>query len=574
MLPSASSVAAAAALQLCCCLAVARASPAPSHQTVPQKRFLHITDVHYDPFYVANSDVSTQCHRRGEDAGSGAKAERALHFGTRGSICDSPMAMIQDAFASIQRDVVGTQQPPDVVFWTGDSSRHDRDTQFPKEEDEVYAENSEVVYWIEKTFDLGRTAVIPAIGNWDVFPHNFLSDHATTAFSKLYLTWKPVLEIGLDESEVNRTRSTFLTGGWFDRNIGMVKDKVALRAFSMNTMTWFAENMGTEDCSPYMHGEAPQASTTLGDAQLAWLWTELEAARANNQKAILIGHVPPTDSNDQALYRPQCLAWFTQMSGEFSDVILSQYYGHVNKDIVNLVLRPRKGKSGNDSQHIIKAVTSTSLSQIDLDANSIVGNFKTSGSIVPVHNPTLKAGLLAVEAGSTKIIQESQWYIDLNHANERYAASPSTTTLKFREACRTDKDYSMSALDPAGYTEWIIRMQADSVSALAKKKKRDHPLRTYQLCIDSNIKAPRADTDSHLSLSPAVVRSVLIVAGLLFVGSLGGFYIYVKQLENQGDVLERQRLLFRGVEPDRLRRAQRVAGRVRETGLDAQNITI
>ncbi|KAI8911316.1 hypothetical protein DFJ77DRAFT_469606 [Powellomyces hirtus] len=552
---------------------LAVATPAPQLQN--QKRYLHITDVHFDPFYVPNSDVKTQCHRRGED---GEKGERALHYGSRGTGCDSPLALVSDAFASIQSEVMN-RQPVDVVFWTGDSSRHDRDAQASKEESEVYSQNAEVVYYIQKTFDLYQTAVIPAIGNWDVSPHNTLADHAVTSLAKLYETWKPVLETGLSPEAINRTKTTFLSGGWFDRDLGTVNNKVVLRAFSLNTLYWFAENPGVEDCAPFVPGSKPERSTHSGDTQLAWLWGELEAARNAGQKVILIGHIPPTDSSDQSLYKPQCFQWYLQLSGEFSDVILSQYYGHVNKDVVNLVLRPRKNKMGTEMPYLLKAVTPMSLPYLDMKTYTIVGNMKTSASIVPVHNPGLKTGILSIEKDS-RILRESQWFADITHANERYAASPGTPTLRFKEACRTDADYNMSGLDAAGYTDWVIRMQREladetaQLSASMKSKKRPHPLRAYSLCIDSNEKMPHPNPDAQLSLPPGVVRAVLIVAGLVFVGALGGFYFYVQHLETQGNEAERQRLLFRPVEPQRLRRAQSAAERVRSNPLDSQGITI
>ncbi|KAJ3002729.1 Acid sphingomyelinase-like phosphodiesterase 3b [Thoreauomyces humboldtii] len=534
-----------------------------------QKNFVHITDVHYDPFYVARSDVKTQCHRIQENV---EPIQRAAHYGTRGSNCDSPLALVTDAFASLQADVA-QHRALDVVFWTGDSSRHDRDNLEPKDEAEVYSQNAEVIYFLTKTFDLTTTIIVPAVGNWDVFPHNTIYDAPVAGLAKLYETWKPLLESGLGPEDVNRTLSSFLQGGWFDRTVAETAGTPTVRAFSMNTVYWLIENLGVPDCAVYTPDEKPIASTHSADTQLAWLWTELANARSLGQKVVLIGHIPPIDSTDAQLYKPQCFQWFLQLTGEFSDVILTQYYGHVNKDIVNLVLKPKEKKTRvgtTDPRYLFKAVTPMSLPYIDTSAYQVIGNFKTSASFVPVHNPGLRAGKLTwggnenAANASASIIEESQWYADVSHANERYAASPGASTFRFKEACRTVEDYGMPAiLNSTSYTDWVRRMQAeladpeadldvdgygtiaDTGAEATRKKHRRTAFEAYALCIDSNEKAPRPVKEAKLYLSPAAVRAVLISAVLAFIASLGGFFLYVRRLERSGTEAERQRLLFR-----------------------------
>ncbi|KND00264.1 uncharacterized protein SPPG_04594 [Spizellomyces punctatus DAOM BR117] len=555
-------------------LAVAAPSAKPpSHVS---KRFLHITDIHYDPFYVPHSDPSTQCHRApaSQFSSDTSSAPSVSHYGALGTTCDSPLPLVEDTFTSIKREVLANQDI-DFVFWTGDSSRHDRDKSFPRDASEVVSQNLEIVYYLQRTFDLSRTIIIPSIGNWDVWPSNALDPGPNVGLQRLYKTWQPVLDEGASPDD--NIRTTFEEGGWFKRTL--VKGQVI--GLSLNTLYWYEDNPSVSDCSVFERGKAPSTSLHPGDVQFTWLEAQLKAARVGNERVFLLGHVPPADYSNSPLYRRNCYKWYLHLTGEYSDVILGAYYGHVNKDVVSVLVRAAHGTVNeiNETPYSLHAVTAKTLKRLKMDKLKVVGTVRTSSSIVPVHNPGFRTGI--VDIGRTAIISEEVlWYADLVRANEKHAKDPGTDTLQYRSACKTRSNFKMHNLTAEGYTDWIRRMQVEEgiLPDISKKPKKDrrHMLELYTLCMDSNEKLPREEEDdsSHLTLSPTAVRAILLTATITFLGGLGGFFFYVRRLEERGTVWERQRLLFTEVEPESVRRAQRAALRVRERGVDVHGVTI
>lgn len=60
--------------------------------------FLHVTDFHYDPYYLPNTDASTCCHRKKLFS----KTTNTGRYGNRGSECDSPLALIEETFEHLK----------------------------------------------------------------------------------------------------------------------------------------------------------------------------------------------------------------------------------------------------------------------------------------------------------------------------------------------------------------------------------------------------------------------------------------------------------------------------------------
>ncbi|KAI9106028.1 Metallo-dependent phosphatase-like protein [Phlyctochytrium arcticum] len=569
------------------------------------KRFLHLTDIHYDPYYVPTTDPDTSCHR-GTQAFTNLESIPAQiasttpsHYGVRGSGCDSPLPLVEETFHEIHANIVN-KTGVDFVLWTGDSSRHDRDKGLPRDTSEVISQNAEIVYYMRRTFNLKKTVIVPSIGNWDVWPANTLGADAGGQFRRLYEAWKSVLEPSQNNEEEQREiHKSFTSGGYFERTL--IPNKVS--AISLNTLYWFKENPSIDDCTPLSEPRPPAQNGTRrpGDEHFDWLTTKLSSARLANRKVFIVGHIPPSDSFDSPLYKPSCYEQFVQISGDYADVILGQYYGHVNKDVISVVI---KTKLANDQEgparYKITAITEKHLRSLSLSNDqSVVGTIKTSSSIVPIHNPAFRAGILELPPSSAPyLLRESQYAANLLRANERHHKNPGSTSrnLKYDQGCLTDKHYKMPDLTPASYTDWIRRMreeeglkepsatnsEAGSNGFLdpnlgGKKPKKDkRMLHIYTLCMDANDNLPSTDPDSdgdHLVLTPLLVNIIFSLAIIAFLGSLLSFWMYIRTLEGSSEQ-ERQRLLFQPVSRERLRRVQWEAGRIRERGVDVYGTTI
>lgn len=102
-------------------------------------------DFHLDPYYVEGADVSSFCHTNAGDTSKGV----AGRFGTLGSKCDSPTALVEAAFK-----FMSTQAPDvDFIIYTGDSVRHDRDKKSKRTKAQVLEIQSRIVNYFKKSFD-------------------------------------------------------------------------------------------------------------------------------------------------------------------------------------------------------------------------------------------------------------------------------------------------------------------------------------------------------------------------------------------------------------------------------------
>ncbi|KAK7681002.1 hypothetical protein QCA50_015838 [Cerrena zonata] len=82
-------------------------------------RFLHITDLHPDPYYVVGSSPSEQCH-----SGSKSDEVKAGKYGDAILGCDSPMLLMNKTIEWISDNLA---DKIDFIVWTGDNIRHDND---------------------------------------------------------------------------------------------------------------------------------------------------------------------------------------------------------------------------------------------------------------------------------------------------------------------------------------------------------------------------------------------------------------------------------------------------------------
>lgn len=95
----------------------------PNREQRPTIKFVHFTDIHMDPYYVAGSNKSCTdvicC--RASDGFPTDPAEQAAPLGTFG--CDVPFDVVTRMGEIINREI-----KPDVILWTGDIVPHDQNS--------------------------------------------------------------------------------------------------------------------------------------------------------------------------------------------------------------------------------------------------------------------------------------------------------------------------------------------------------------------------------------------------------------------------------------------------------------
>ncbi|KAG0698681.1 Metallo-dependent phosphatase-like protein [Suillus ampliporus] len=299
------------------------------HQPSPRKlhgRFLHITDIHPDPFYEAGTSRSSACHRADLEDN-----RLAGYYGTPYSSCDSPLSLTNFTFDFLDEHWASEI---DFVIWTGDNARHDNDYDIPRPLDEIYDLNRAVAKKMEHVFLSKGIPVVPSLGNNDIWPHVRTSDHGALSTDLIYLSIRIhyLLQTGPNEifEEFSSIWSPFIPsaslasfhqGGYFSTEI--IPDAVA--AISLNTLYFYKKNHAVGGCD-FTDPNDP------GNIHLDWLEEQLEAFRSRQMQVWITGHVPPTTK-----YFPQCYYRFIELNLRFQDTILGNLYGHLNIDHFSLL---------------------------------------------------------------------------------------------------------------------------------------------------------------------------------------------------------------------------------------------
>ncbi|KAG7665016.1 PPN1 [[Candida] subhashii] len=263
-------------------------------------RFLHITDIHPDPYYIPGSSTDKLCH-----GGKGTAGK----YGDAILGCDAPMILMNDTIKWISDHL---KDKIDFIIWTGDNMRHDNDRNYPRSEQQIFDMNQQVSDLMYDAFrhsdePVLETGVIPSLGNNDVFPHNLFSPGPTLQTRELYRIWQkfiPPVQM-----------HTFGRGAYFFQEV--IPNQLAV--LSINTLYLFQSNPLVDNCD-----KRKQPGYKLFE----WLGVVLKEMRARNMKVWLSGHVPPNEKN----FDVSCLRKYIVWTHEYRDVIIGGVYGHMNID--------------------------------------------------------------------------------------------------------------------------------------------------------------------------------------------------------------------------------------------------
>ncbi|KAG0032691.1 Endopolyphosphatase [Podila clonocystis] len=278
-------------------------------------RFLHLTDIHPDEFYLQGSTVASSCHSLPNITSSPVDVPQSKseggYYGTPDSICDSPFSLVNATFAWIDKHLA---PEVDFVVWTGDNARHDSDNTHPRTQDEINALNQRIAakfldsFGSDSTPSGRRVPVVPSIGNNDVYPHNIMPagpNPMLQTFANLWSEFIPAHQI-----------NTFRRGGYYSSEV--VPGKIAVIA--LNTLYFYIHNAAVNGC---VRGEDEP-----GTEEMDWLEAELGRLRDRGLLVYLTGHVPPEVKS----YTLSCHKRYIRISLAYQDIIVGHIYGHANID--------------------------------------------------------------------------------------------------------------------------------------------------------------------------------------------------------------------------------------------------
>ncbi|KAI9000980.1 hypothetical protein BD414DRAFT_473259 [Trametes punicea] len=262
----------------------------PRHKL--QGRFLHITDMHPDPYYRVGSSEKKACHR-----GKPKEGKRpAGYYGLPFSDCDSPFSLTNYTLDFLDREWA---EEIDFVIWTGDSARHDSDRRRPRTTAEIYELNSALAKKMEHVFVRRGIPVVPSIGNNDVWRSVLWPgpNSITARFSSIWRAFVPF-----------PSYQVFQRGGYY--SVEVIPDAVAV--ISLNTMYFYDSNTAVGGCARSDPQDPGTYSLTGWKGMQVWL----------------SGHIPPSSRN----FYSECYVRYLELSLRFQDTILGHVYGHMNMD--------------------------------------------------------------------------------------------------------------------------------------------------------------------------------------------------------------------------------------------------
>ncbi|KAF2433918.1 Endopolyphosphatase [Tothia fuscella] len=276
-------------------------------------KFLHITDLHPDPFYKTHSSTEDglSCHRGKGPAGI---------YGAETSDCDSPLALIDQTFKWINDTI---RDDIDFIVWTGDSARHDNDEMIPRSEKQVVDQNEMILdrflslfgkpdkYHDDDPTNDFTIPIIPSFGNNDILPHNIFTQGPNRWTNRFLKIWRQFIP--------EEQRHQFQRGGWF--YVEVIPNKLAV--FSLNTLYFFDSNSAVDGCA---------LKSEPGFEQMEWLRIQLQILRDRGMKAMITGHIPPARVNSKTSWDETCWQKYTLWMQQYRDVIVGSLYGHMNID--------------------------------------------------------------------------------------------------------------------------------------------------------------------------------------------------------------------------------------------------
>ncbi|CAE6523142.1 unnamed protein product [Rhizoctonia solani] len=292
-------------------------------------RFIHITDMHPDGYYLPGASVSSSCHSKKPRK----ESERAGKYGAPGTDCDTPISLVNSTLEWVEKEWANQV---DFVIWTGDNARHDTDSSIPRTPAEIRDMNREIARKMDQIFTPRGVKVVPSIGNNDIWPHNIMYEGPSTVTNDFLESWRSFVPFPAYQ--------VFQRGVYY--SIELVPNRLA--AISLNTLYWFESNKAVDGC--------PKKGNDPGSLEFDWLEVQLKIYRSRKMQASLHDHHVATRINTDSWcngafplhrlqlawlravvstlgdYFPRCFARYGELALRYQDTILGHLFGHKNVD--------------------------------------------------------------------------------------------------------------------------------------------------------------------------------------------------------------------------------------------------
>ncbi|CDW73147.1 saposin b domain-containing protein [Stylonychia lemnae] len=346
-------------------------------------KVLHISDLHLDFKYTLGADST--CQRiiccRADDMTSDNSRKAGLYGEYQ---CDSPEKLLRS-----MADYINSVVKPDLIIWTGDSVPHDEDR------GQSFSDKKQYLDWVNNFLqsNFSTTPFYPVLGNHDYTLSNqedFNSpDPIYDYVGNKWAAW-------LDTQALIK----FKAKGYYKMNLKFKNGTIDTHTYviALNTQACYIANfkLFTQRKDP--------------GGLLAWLNTTLHQMETNQERAIIIGHVPPNQFDCTYSWSIR----YKAITDRFQHIIRFSMFAHNHEELNNLA----------------RSVTK----------NLPVGVHFITGSITPYDSLLPSFRVYEVDDNLIIPLKARTYNIDIN------AASP-----VWREDHEMANYFSMTDLSPASY---------------------------------------------------------------------------------------------------------------------------
>lgn len=358
-------------------------------------RILHLTDFHVDVNYDTETGlISAFCHSSNKSPGQIADGRPAGKFGDRH--CDAPKLLLEYVLSEAKRVVPN----PDLIIWTGDNTPHIEYNSTNYVIDTMRLTSDA----IHRYFGQTSTTIVPAMGNHDFSPPNYVPDQPNEVYERTFDLWEHW--IGAEQ------RETFRLGGYYK--------------FMWQGQTFLVLN--TNIYYIYNHDDLNEPTDPAG--QFAFLKRELELAKKNQVKVNIVGHIPPGAFEREFLkvlkknYNEKMLDLIVEYAPWTNWLI----FGHLHTDTFRIV----RDLNGDPAQVIF-----------------------VSAAVSPLqtNNPAFR--IYDYDVHSMEIQDIRTYFIDLDKLNTAGANTQMQLEYLFRDA------YQMDSLRPTAFANLLERLKKE-----------------------------------------------------------------------------------------------------------------
>lgn len=381
--------------------------------TAPRLKMLHITDVHYDPYYVENGTVycSTPlcCHEP-------ASEYSRIKSGKFGSLlnCDTSLNTLK-SFVQAAKDL-----SPDFIIWTGDNAEHDN---WNSTQEEVYRATKAIKDSIDEVFQKS-IKVYPVIGNHEVYPNDLWESGKENIFKELADIYK-------DYFFEDQAYDTFSKFGYYTE----LHPGTNLRIIALNCLYCDAVNYHHLSSN---HTEAKQ--------EFIWLENVLRLAERNGEYVYILDHFPI--NGEFTLY--ECSKRLRAIFDRFDYIIRGYFSGHNHYGDIAPVRRYFEPRPIININYIAPSLTSNEVGGI---------------------NPSFRQYI--IDSKTKNVIDYEQYMLNLTDANLKgvaeWALSYRATEL-FNVSDLTEMD-KMCSIDVEG--EYIKKRHSDNADEKMMHDKKE-----------------------------------------------------------------------------------------------------